>query len=207
MAALDHSPGLSAVIFDFDGTITIPTLDFDAIRAEIGIESGTILEEMASWNEARRASAFAIIERHERLASEEARLQDGAVETLSALRAAGHPISILTRNARPSVLPVLARFGIEIDAIRTREDGAIKPSPEPVLSLCEELGADVSVSWMVGDHLYDIMSGKSAGATTVLTLAGPDHGEESMLEACELADYQINQLSDLLEIVGSETIL
>ena len=40
---------IKAVIFDLDGTITEPFLDFDAIRRQIDIppEAGTLLEAMA----------------------------------------------------------------------------------------------------------------------------------------------------------------
>ena len=46
----------SAVIFDLDGTITKPYLDFDAVRAEIGVE-GPVLEAMAGMDPASRRVA------------------------------------------------------------------------------------------------------------------------------------------------------
>ena len=55
----------SAIIFDLDGTITKPYLDFDAIRREIGIASGTILEAMQGMEAAERLRAQAIVLRHE----------------------------------------------------------------------------------------------------------------------------------------------
>lgn len=186
----------SAIIFDFDGTLTEPYLDFDAIRAEIGVE-GLVLEAVAKMEPVAREWAEAVLLRHEREAAENASLQDGAAEVINACRARGYPVGIVTRNARPSVDLVLSNHGLTVDALRTREDGAIKPSPEPVLSICEELRADPKRSWMVGDHLLDIDSGHSAGCRTVLMV-----GQRDLPEFADQADHVIQRLVELLEIVG-----
>ena len=195
---IDHPDIFSAVIFDFDGTITEPMLDFDLIRAELGIERGSILEAIAGFSPADRRRADAVIDEHERVASQSARLREGAVETLTALREGGHKIAILTRNARRWVDPVLARFGIEIDAMRAREDEPIKPSPAPIHSLCAELGADVTRSWMVGDHEYDIRAGSLAGARTVLIVDG-----QGVPDMETTPEFVIRRLGELRSIIGS----
>ena len=47
-----------AVIFDLDGTLTEPVLDFDAMRAEIGLPEGVpILEHIDGLTAAKRAHA------------------------------------------------------------------------------------------------------------------------------------------------------
>ena len=185
----------SAVIFDFDGTLTKPYLDFDAIRAEIGV-SGLILEAMAEMDAAARERAEAVLLRHEREAARNATLQEGAVEAIDTCRAKGHPVAILTRNARPSVHLVLRNYGLKIDALRTREDGAIKPSPEPILSICEELRADPKLSWMVGDHLLDLTTGRTAGCHTVLLV-----GSRPLPDFADQADHVIQRLTELLAII------
>ena len=185
----------SAVIFDFDGTLTKPYLDFDAIRAEIGV-SGLILEAMAEMDAAVRERAEAVLLRHEREAARNATLQEGAVEVIDTCRAKGRPVAILTRNARPSVDLVLRNYGLKIDALRTREDGAIKPSPEPILSICEELRADPKQSWMVGDHLLDLTTGRTAGCHTVLLV-----GNRPLPDFADQADHVIHRLTELLAII------
>jgi HAD superfamily hydrolase (TIGR01509 family) len=185
----------SAAIFDFDGTLTKPYLNFDGIRAEIGVQ-GPILEAMAGMDSAARQRAETILLRHEREAADNATLQEGAVEVVAACRAIGHPVAILTRNARVMVNLVLERHHITVDAMRTREDGAIKPSPEPLLSLCRQLQADPQHSWMVGDYLFDIISGKLAGARTVLMI-----GDKPLPEFAGQADHVIRRLDELLPLV------
>jgi len=186
----------AAVIFDLDGTLTQPYLDFDAIRREIGIEKGPILEAIAEMDVAARREAEAVLLRHEWEAAKNATLYEGAVETVAECRARGYGVAILTRNARAVVDYILAEHEFVIDAIRTREDGAIKPSAEPVLSICRELQADPSRSWMVGDYLFDILSGRAAGTRTVLMIgdsAEPDYAGQ--------ADFVIRGLSELLALV------
>ena len=187
----------SAVIFDLDGTLTKPYLDFDAIRGELGVD-GPILEAIAQMDAVSRQQAEVIVLRHEREAAENATLQDGAVEVVAACRARGHAVAILTRNARPSVNLVLQNHGITVDALRTREDGAIKPSAQPILSICEELRADPRCSWMVGDHRMDILSGRAAGTHTVLMIS-----DQAVPEYADQSDHLIRKLSELLSIVGS----
>jgi len=186
----------SAVIFDLDGTLTKPYLNFDAIRAEIGLPPGPILESLEAMDEPSRAEAERILLRHEWDAARNATLHDGAVEIVAACRARGFPTAILTRNARPTVDHVLRSHGIIVDAIRTREDGAIKPSPEPVLSICAELNVDPTASWVVGDFLFDILSGRRAGTRTVLMIGDADFPAFS-----DQADFVIRRLSELLPIL------
>lgn len=189
----------SAVIFDLDGTLTQPILDFDAIRAELGI-TGTILEAMEHMTPQTRRHAEAVLDRHERDAAERAVPFDGAAQVVAACRAAGHPVAVLTRNSRPCAELVLRRFEIVVDALRTREDGEVKPSPEPVLALCRQLAADPRRSWMVGDFLFDIISGRSAGAKTVLMI-----GDTQAPEFADQADFVIARLCELHAILGVPT--
>ncbi len=189
----------SAVIFDFDGTITRPIIDFAAIRAEIGGVDGPILEAIKEWDTASRERAMAILERYEWQAARNATLQEGAVDVLASLRKRGYPVAILTRNARVTLEHVLDRFSIVVDAIRTREDAAIKPSPEPVFSICEELSADPHRSWIVGDYLFDILSGKAAETRTVLMI-----GDRERPDYADQADHVITRLTDLPAIIEAE---
>lgn len=184
-------------IFDMDGTLTRPCLDFARIREQIGVV-GPILEAMDQMPPEDRARAEAILARHEAVAAANGELQPGAAEVVAAVRAAGVPAVLMTRNSRKSVETLQARHGIAFDMIRTREDGVSKPSPEPVLSICRALGVDPRHAWTVGDYHYDIICGTAAGAVTVLLLDAeaerPDWASE--------ADYVIHELGELLTLMG-----
>ncbi len=215
------------VIFDMDGTLTLPAIDFHRLRAEIGIESGTILEALETMTDDERVRAHDIIEQHERVAARDSELQDGVHEVLEFLRAGGIRIAIATRNSRRSVRTVLDKHHIHVDHIHTREDGPVKPSPQPVLDICKCFQIAPESSWMVGDYVYDILSGNAAGATTVLfepdppaALRAPGSGLRApgfegstgrlkpvarslQSEAVEQADHVIRDLRELITILNN----
>lgn len=191
----------SAVIFDFDGTITEPYLDFDRIREDIGLPPGPILEAIDRMADTDRERAVDILHRHEQEAAENATLRRGAAELVDSLHDAGRPLGVLTRNARRWVTIVIEKHGLQLDTLRTREDGAIKPSPEGVLDLCRQLHADPKQSWMIGDHLYDLQSGRQAGAKTVLV--APEHERSAIHEEwAHEADFSVGCLTELAEILA-----
>lgn len=185
-----------AVIFDLDGTITRPILDFDAMRAEIGIESGYILEALAEMTDSERARAESILHAHEEQAARESLLQEGAAETIAAIRDMGFPVGIVTRNARPWTNLTLEIHHIQVDAVRSREDGEIKPSPWAILDICKQVGADPRQSWMIGDYRLDLEAGRSAGCKTVLML-----GDRESPFWIDEADEVVHRLPDLLSLL------
>jgi HAD superfamily hydrolase (TIGR01549 family) len=187
-----------AVIFDLDGTITQPHLDFGQIRREIGLspEAGPILEAMERMTDTERRRAEEVLHRHEAEAAEASVLNDGARDLLAWLAGRGIPTAVLTRNSRESAERVLTKHGLRFDVVWTREDGAVKPSPEPVRAICRRLSAEPAATWVVGDYLFDVQSGRSANARTVLLWPRADlpewHGQ---------ADHVIRNLSELIPLI------
>jgi len=189
----------SAVVFDLDGTLTRPSLDFDAIRREIGLPTEPrtpILEALAGMPPQDRARAEDILLNHEDKAAMESTLQDDAAAVLETIRRHGIRTGLITRNSRRSVTIVLTRHNLCLDHVHTREDGPFKPSPEPVLTTCRALGVAPESAWVVGDYLFDVLSGKGAGATTVLMI-----GEAPRPPYADQADHVIRRLSDLLALL------
>ncbi|MCK4659130.1 MAG: HAD family hydrolase [Phycisphaerae bacterium] len=185
-----------AVVFDLDGTLTVPYLDFDVIRAEIGLPPGPILEAMEQMDDDACRRAQQILDCHERDAAENSRLQEGAAETILSLRRRGFAVGVLTRNTRQWTRYVLDKHAILVDAIRCRDDGTVKPSAEPVLRLCAELGADPTKSWVVGDHLFDLIAGTAAGARTILIVS-----DRGIPEYAAQADHVIRRLKEVVVLV------
>ncbi len=191
-------PICRAVIFDMDGTLTLPALDFDEIRQEIGMGSGPILEALPGMSIERRTRAEAILQRHEDTAAAASELQPGAADVVAAVRAAGLRAALMTRNSDRSVKVFQARHGIDFDLWWTRDDGPMKPSPEPILAICRSLGVEPDETWSIGDYHYDILCGAAAGCTTVLLL-DPD-GERP--DWAGEADHVIHALPELLTHLG-----
>jgi HAD superfamily hydrolase (TIGR01549 family) len=186
-----------AVIFDLDGTLTEPLLDFDAMRAEIGLPPGPILEQLAHADEATRARAEVILRRHEREAMERATLADGCRDLLERLAALNIPTAILTRNVREVVDVFVRAFGFSFDAVYTREDGPHKPSPAGVFALCAKLGVAPADTLVVGDYKFDILAGRAAGCATALVL-GSHRPTPAELPEWGPPDVVISSLRELL---------
>jgi HAD superfamily hydrolase (TIGR01509 family) len=194
-------PRPRAVIFDMDGTLTEPELDFDAIRAEIGMPDGVpILEHLTAVGEAERARAESIMVRHEREAIARATLADGCADLLGHLRGMEIPMAILTRNVREVVETFARMFAFEFHAVYTREDGPPKPSPHGARLLCQAMGVDPAATLAVGDYKYDVIAGRDAGCRTVLV-------DRDGLAAHQLVewgspDLVVKSLRELLPLFG-----
>jgi HAD superfamily hydrolase (TIGR01549 family) len=184
-----------AVIFDMDGTLTRQNLDFALIRGEMGLGGESVLEAIERMGAADQARALAILERHEAEAAATCELHAGAGEVVDAVRASGLAAVLMTRNSRKSVDVFQTRHDLRFDLVWTREDGPMKPSPEPILLICRKLTVRPAEAWVVGDFHYDILCGAAAGAKTVLFV---EPGAEPPPWA-EAADYVIHDLRQLLK--------
>ena len=189
---------IKAVIFDLDGTITEPFLDFDAIRREIGLspEAGTLLEAMNKMTPQERRRAMDIVERHEHRAVEESTLNVGAKSMLDKLRADGIKIGILTRNRRSNAIAIAQKHNLEFDAIFDREDGPVKPDAFGIFKLCRLFEVKPAESLVVGDYLYDVLAAKAAGAVAVLLKNHPKADEFA-----KQADFAVEKLEEILTII------
>ena len=170
------------VVFDLDGTLLEPALDFDAIRAQIGLPPGaTILEAMDTLSEAERTRAGAILDRHEAEAADRSRLMPGAGELLDWLRARGIRTAVLTRNSRRSVERACRQHGLRFSAVvarstslgASREDHLPKPSPVGVRHLMSTLGTEPEETIVVGDFRFDVEAGAAAGCRTIALVSDP----------------------------------
>lgn len=168
-----------AILFDMDGTLTEPMLDFGRIKAEIGIGDRPILEALAEMEAEARAVAERILHHHEERAAVGSTLNAGCESLLDWIESAGIRTALITRNSRRSVDVVVARHGLSFEVLITREDGRFKPDPTPLLLACERLGVAPEGAWMVGDGRYDVEAGHAAGTRTVWV----SHGRPRPFEA------------------------
>jgi HAD superfamily hydrolase (TIGR01549 family) len=156
-----------AILFDMDGTLTQPLLDFDLIRRDIGIGNSPILESIAKMTADDKIIAERILHGHEQRAAEASTLNPGCRELLVWLAQAGVATALVTRNTRQSVDTVFRRHGLHFDICITREDGKFKPDPAPLFLACEKIGVKPADAWMVGDGYHDIEAGVAARIRTV----------------------------------------
>ena len=187
----------AGVIFDMDGTLIEPLLDFVEIRRELGIPLGTgILEALDTMGPGQSEPRRRRLLEHELTAARQAKLNPGAAETVEAIRRAGLKTALLTRNAAEAMSIVLQRFELGFDLAWSRENGPIKPEPDGILRACRELQIDPHRTACVGDFRYDLVAANAAGAVSVLL------AREGRPDFAELADHVIAELDELPEILG-----
>lgn len=186
-----------AWVFDLDGTLTVAVHDFDAMRRRLGFAPGTpILDGLAALAPAERTEAERIVAAWEIELAEQAVAAPGAAELLDALRAAGRPLGIVTRNTRDVALRTLAVAGLadRIPAawVVGRHEARPKPAPDGVTRLLRAFGTPPGAAVMLGDHVDDARAGRAAGALAVLVR--PDVPDAWRAEA----DHVVPDLPTLL---------
>jgi len=185
-----------AVIFDMDGTLTRPYLDFPAIKAAIGIAEPLLENMLALPPGPERVRAFEILGRFEDEAAEQSELNHGTLEVLDFLSRRNIPSGVVTRNSRRSTEIVLRKHELHFEVCVTRDDAPAKPRPEPLLMICEKFRILPANTLMVGDYKYDVLAGRNAGTRTALLT----HGKvPSYLKEVE-PDHLLERLGDLLRL-------
>lgn len=122
------------------------------------------------------------------------------IETIRHLHQEGYVLAVASSRNRSSLLGYLKQLDIEdcISCIVAANDVThVKPHPEMVLKVLEEIGGSPENTLVVGDMTYDIEMGKNAGTKT----CGVTYGNGTR-EQLASADYVIDDFSELLTILS-----
>lgn len=182
-------PILRGVVFDMDGTLTKPNLDFGEMYRRCGVDrSLDILEEIANMAPQEQLVANAIIEEMEEEGRQTLELMPGALHAVNWLAEHHIPMALVTRNTRKSAAVLTKRLltppnntriaggtagtSCYFSTIIPRDDG-YPPKPHPKALEVVAGQWDISLPsdniLMVGDSLSnDIVFGKNAGVRTAL---------------------------------------
>lgn len=186
---------LRGIIFDMDGTLTKPNVDFAAIEREIGAKVGFIIDYAERSTPEERKRALDILERYEAQAAMESELNEGVVEMLEFVSKKRLKKALLTRNSRKSVETVLRKHKLHFEFIVSREDTKPKPAPDPIFLLSKRMDIHTDHLLMVGDYKYDIICGKAAGTKTVLLRY------KEYIETEVTPDFEINSIREIIDLV------
>lgn len=159
---------LKLLIFDMDGTITIPSLDFAEIKAAVGApEHMYTLEYLRSLEGEERQRKFDILHQFEDEAAINAAQRQGAPDLIHRLKESGFFLALLTRNSDRSVELICKKFQLEFDYTFTRDNAPAKPDPAPIKKLLKEYGLQPGEAVMIGDFWIDVKTGQEAGIKTI----------------------------------------
>ncbi|MCA8915434.1 MAG: HAD family hydrolase [Planctomycetes bacterium] len=166
---------VTTVLFDLDGTLTVPVIDFDGLRLRLGTPPGVALTEaLNALPVAERDRGFEVVREAELEAAQIAKPSRGAVELVDWLHESGYATAIITRNFRDAVDLTLDALGVSFDVVITRDCTRPKPAPDAVLEALRRLHRDPASALMVGDFHDDMEAGRAAGTLTCLVTNGAD---------------------------------
>ncbi|HEX2966714.1 MAG TPA: HAD family hydrolase [Syntrophorhabdaceae bacterium] len=211
---------MKAAIFDFDGTLTPLTLNFDILKQEItrvalrhlppnvvrSFENHFIIEMIHGLGDtsgidgpAFEREAFNSLESLELEASAGKHVFPYTREVLGELGKKGLRRGIITRTSIRVVEQVFPDVHNYIETIITREHTRqVKPDPVHVERALENLSVNAEDAIMIGDHPTDIEAGSSAGTKTAGVLTG--RTTRLTFEQCG-ASFVFSDIRDLLGII------
>ena len=218
---------MKAMVFDFDGTLAVLTIDFGLMRRRVldwmkayGIGEERIHEKylleiieevrhlMVEERRAKEAETFfdgahQILKEVELEAAAGGKLIPGSKEVLLSLKGKGVKVGIVTRNCEDAVRRVFPDMDAYCDVFVSR-DGVrkVKPHPDHLTSVMKVLRVSGAEAVMVGDHVLDILAGKKVGMKTIGVLTGYIKKEE--FEKAE-ADFILGDVSKITEWLEDKT--
>ncbi len=212
-------PPVSAVLFDWDGTLADSFAATHHASMAVFRHFGIAMDEIRyrdtyrpdwhetyrqlgipeeRWDEAGRIWRGRYLER-----SADVALFPGAAEALDALASAGVAVGVVTSADRVRFLADLDRLGLatRFAALVAFEDVvARKPDPEGLFLALRQLEVGPAEVFYVGDRHEDIEMGRRAGTRTAAVVSA--FSEEARLRAAE-PDLLLTSLRDLPRLVGA----
>lgn len=100
------------IVFDLDGTLTLPVLDFAKLRKDLQCPTGVdILQFCNSKSGSEKEMALRLVEEFEEEGRKNTKLQPGVLELLKFLSQCGLKRALITRNLQASVDQFLDLLG------------------------------------------------------------------------------------------------
>ncbi|CAA7403286.1 unnamed protein product [Spirodela intermedia] len=206
---------LRGVVFDMDGTLTVPVIDFGAMYREVLGEntyiamrsrnpngSIDILHHIETLSPPAQKKAYEVIASFERQALERLEIMPGAAELCGFLDSRKLRRGLITRNVKQSVDIFHVRFGMEFNPALSREFRPYKPDPAPLLHICAKWDVQPTEVMMIGDSLHDdVVCGKRAGAFTCLLDESGRYGAHESLSEGLRPDFKVSSLVEVLSLL------
>ncbi len=214
---------IKACIFDLDGTVAntinsiayfannalkkanLPTIDTEKYKILVGNGAKTLVERMLDTVGADRSL-------YDEVASEYNGKYDsdflyltepyeGVIDMMQKLKEMGIKITILSNKPHETTVKIASSLFPEgtIDiCYGARQDVALKPDPQGVYEIIDELGMKSEECLYIGDTATDMLTGKAANLYTIGVLWG-FRGKKELEE--NGADYYVSHPAEIIDIV------
>lgn len=203
----DTKQSWQAVLLDLDGTLldSLPDLAAaaNAMRVDMDLEAlpaseiGTFIGKGVDVLVARALTGdinapppmadnrfeqarHCFYQHYETLNGQRATLYDGVLDGLTALKAQGLALDIVTNKPTVFTLPLLERMGLAhfMQTVICGDTCAQrKPDPEPMLAACKNLKSTPSRTLAIGDSVNDALSARAAGCRVLAVPYGYNEGQ------------------------------
>ena len=214
---------IKAVIFDLDGTL-IDSIEviiklLREVLHEFGInadaDKARKLIGMSPWEIIKEVTGKATFEEQDKIVQvwakkymkalftdNQVHLTKGTLEVLKELKKRGLKIGISSSLKSSIIRDLISHYGLNpyISAFTgVDEVKRPKPAPDVFISTAEKLGVSPKESIVVGDAIYDVMGGHTAGAITVLFSQEGEYNNKADIAP----NYVITEIPQLIEIVDT----
>ena len=203
-------PPFDAILFDFDGTLAIPTLDFDDMRQRLddltlaqgvpaaefkGLYMLEIIDHVAAWlNRRQPGTGTTYAQQAEQLlqdieieAARNSGLMPGIQELLDALNQNRIGVGIVTRNCNVAVRSMFPQVDTYCQAFFARDHVTqVKPHPDHLKAALSCLKCKPEQTLMVGDGGMDIQAGKQLNMFSIGVLTGTANRETLLQHGADL---------------------
>lgn len=206
------SPLVSGVIFDMDGTLTVPHLiNFHAMYERNGLKKTpgsdifTLINNMPSAEQRQRA--WAVLVEEEMIGCEKMEFRPHMHALLKGLQKARIRMAVSTRNCDLAFNKFLEKAELGTDVFcpsLTRESATGLNKPDPALARhimrqwCIPAGMESTV-WFVGDSVDDMLCGKRAGCKTCLISSS--NSDNIMAQHGHLVDVKVDSLLEFGNLI------
>ncbi|KAI5398102.1 hypothetical protein KIW84_063776 [Lathyrus oleraceus] len=205
---------LRGVVFDMDGTLTVPVIDFVSMHKAVlgddeyhrikasnpaGID---ILKLIDHWPSHQQRRAYDTIARFEQDALDKLQIMPGAAELCNVIDSKKMRRGLITRNMKPAVDLFHQRFGITFSPALSREFRPYKPDPAPLLHICSLWDVQPNEVIMVGDSLKDdVVCGGRAGAYSCLLDQTGRYDSPEYANVDFKPDFKVTSLAEVYSIL------
>jgi len=211
---------VTAILFDFDGTLAHLNVDFGAMKSGLlsllsgyGLDTGAfknlyalemieaaseeLKQKRAADSDSFRTQGLALIKEIEMEGARKGCLFAGVEEMFRVLKNRNIKTSIVTRNCFDAVNCICPDIESRCDAVITREFTVrVKPHPGHLATALERLKIGSGErTVMAGDHPMDINAGRAVGAYTIGVLSG--FSTEDLLRDAG-ADLIMEKITDIV---------
>jgi phosphoglycolate phosphatase-like HAD superfamily hydrolase len=163
-------------VFDMDGTLISLPVEWDKVRAELRSLTGTSLsfnpffldlQTIVAKDPLLMGPMLRTIDEYEARAVPGARLEDGAMDVLSALSRKGK-LSLVTMQGRGACDAILESLGIRrFFASRFTREDSMDRTAQLRMALAS-MGAKEAEAIFVGDRINDLKAARAAGVRFVM---------------------------------------